>query len=165
MALLYWPGGEFMYLVFTTSTGEAITVVTKPAPNADTKWHGRLSEDSRERSGWMAIIIRSQLCSIEKHDCVILWLGQYKWQICTNLLLLYSLHREEKIHCVLYCRSLLCSYQLQRWEGVWICAQSAVCQGLRRVCAVRLRSSDKHTSWPYLTSACVWGWPPLSGRM
>lgn len=43
MALLYWPGGEFMYLVLTTSTGEAITVVTKPAPNADTKWHGRLS--------------------------------------------------------------------------------------------------------------------------
>lgn len=44
MALLYWPGGEFMYLVLTTSTGEAITVVTKPAPNADTKWHGRLSD-------------------------------------------------------------------------------------------------------------------------
>lgn len=43
IALLYWPGGEFMYLVLTTSTGEAITVVTKPAPNAETKWQGRLS--------------------------------------------------------------------------------------------------------------------------
>lgn len=47
MALLYWPGGEFMYLVFTTSTGEAITVVTKPAPNADTKWQGRLSVERK----------------------------------------------------------------------------------------------------------------------
>lgn len=48
IALLYWPGGEFMYLVFTTSTGEAITVVTKPAPNADTKWQGRLSAEALE---------------------------------------------------------------------------------------------------------------------
>lgn len=63
-ALLYWPGGEFMYLVFTTSTGEAITVVTKPAPNADTKWHGRLSEGrvgERLQQG-----LCSQLCDIEK---------------------------------------------------------------------------------------------------
>lgn len=42
-AVLYWPGAEFIYLVFTTSTGEAITVVQKPAPNADVKWHGRSS--------------------------------------------------------------------------------------------------------------------------
>lgn len=42
-APLYWPGAEFMYLVFTTSTGEAITVVQKPAPNADVKWQGRSS--------------------------------------------------------------------------------------------------------------------------
>lgn len=48
MALLYCPGGEFMYLVLTTSTGEAITVVTKPAPNAETKWHGRLSSQQRD---------------------------------------------------------------------------------------------------------------------
>lgn len=40
---LYWPGGEFMYLVLTTSTGEAMTVVHRPAPKADTKWQGRLS--------------------------------------------------------------------------------------------------------------------------
>ncbi len=32
-----------MYLVFTTSTGEAITVVQKPAPNAEVKWQGRSS--------------------------------------------------------------------------------------------------------------------------
>lgn len=32
-----------MYRVLTTSTGDAITVVMKPAPNADVKWHGRLS--------------------------------------------------------------------------------------------------------------------------
>lgn len=42
-APLYWPWAEFMYLVFTTSTGEAITVVQKPAPNADVKWQGRSS--------------------------------------------------------------------------------------------------------------------------
>lgn len=41
--LLYWPGAEFIYLVLTTSTGEAITVVHNPAPKADTKWQGRLS--------------------------------------------------------------------------------------------------------------------------
>lgn len=39
----YWPGGEFMYLVLTTSTGEAMMVVHRPAPKADTKWQGRLS--------------------------------------------------------------------------------------------------------------------------
>lgn len=39
----YWLGGEFMYLVLTTSTGEAIMVVHRPAPKADTKWQGRLS--------------------------------------------------------------------------------------------------------------------------
>lgn len=37
-----------MYLVFTTSTGEAITVVQKPAPNADVKWHGRSSVGTEE---------------------------------------------------------------------------------------------------------------------
>lgn len=42
-ALQYWPWAEFIYLVFTTSTGEAITVVQKPAPKADVKWHGKVS--------------------------------------------------------------------------------------------------------------------------
>lgn len=70
-ALLYWPGGEFMYLVFTTSTGEAITVVTKPAPNADTKWHGRLSE---ERVG-EKITIRS-LFSAVRHRKTCQWILQ-----------------------------------------------------------------------------------------
>lgn len=70
-ALLYWPGGEFMYLVFTTSTGEAITVVTKPAPNADTKWHGRLSED---RVG-EKITIRS-LFSAVRHRKTCQWMVQ-----------------------------------------------------------------------------------------
>lgn len=36
-----------MYLVLTTSTGEAITVVHNPAPKADTKWQGRLSVERR----------------------------------------------------------------------------------------------------------------------
>lgn len=45
--LLYWPEEAFIYLVFTTSTGEAITVVHKPAPKADTKWQGRLSVELR----------------------------------------------------------------------------------------------------------------------
>jgi len=45
--LLYWPTAEFMYLVLTTSTGEAITVVQSPAPKADTKWQGRLSVEYR----------------------------------------------------------------------------------------------------------------------
>lgn len=43
MALLYWPFPEFMNLVLTTSTGDATTVVQKPAPKAAVKWHGRLS--------------------------------------------------------------------------------------------------------------------------
>lgn len=43
MALLYLPSVEFMNLVLTTSTGEATTVVQKPAPKAAVKWHGRLS--------------------------------------------------------------------------------------------------------------------------
>lgn len=43
IALLYWPDPEFMNLVLTTSTGEATTVVQKPAPKAAVKWHGRLS--------------------------------------------------------------------------------------------------------------------------
>lgn len=43
IALLYWPSAEFMNRVLTTSTGEATTVVQKPAPNAAVKWHGRLS--------------------------------------------------------------------------------------------------------------------------
>lgn len=53
-ALLYWPGAEFMYLVLTTSTGEAMTVVQKPAPKADVKWQGRSSareEAARESGG------------------------------------------------------------------------------------------------------------------
>lgn len=41
--LLYLPRAAFIYLVLTTSTGEAITVVHNPAPKADTKWQGRLS--------------------------------------------------------------------------------------------------------------------------
>lgn len=44
----YWPGGEFMYLVLTTSTGEAMMVVHRPAPKADTKWQGRLSVGRQE---------------------------------------------------------------------------------------------------------------------
>lgn len=46
--LLYWPRAEFMYLVLTTSTGEAITVVHNPAPKADAKWQGRLSVECTE---------------------------------------------------------------------------------------------------------------------
>lgn len=42
-ALLYWPCPEFMKRVLTTSTGEATTVVQKPALKAAVKWHGRLS--------------------------------------------------------------------------------------------------------------------------
>lgn len=42
-AFLYWPGVEFMYLVFTTSTGEATTVAQNPAPKAATKWQGKVS--------------------------------------------------------------------------------------------------------------------------
>lgn len=38
-----------MYLVFTTSTGEAITVVQKPAPKADVKWHGRSSAEGKKQ--------------------------------------------------------------------------------------------------------------------
>lgn len=60
MALLYWPGGEFMYLVLTTSTGEAITVVTKPAPNADTKWHGRLSVGGVGESNQLRVRVRTK---------------------------------------------------------------------------------------------------------
>lgn len=51
---LYWPGGEFMYLVLTTSTGEAMTVVHSPAPKADTKWQGRLSV------GWQKLALSSK---------------------------------------------------------------------------------------------------------
>lgn len=43
MAPLYWPGTEFMYRVFTTSTGEATIVVQNPAAKAAVKWHGMLS--------------------------------------------------------------------------------------------------------------------------
>lgn len=69
MALLYWPGGEFMYLVLTTSTGEAITVVTKPAPNADTKWHGRLSVGGRgvESSSFVSAHKQSNLNILVEH--------------------------------------------------------------------------------------------------
>lgn len=45
--LLYWPIAAFIYLVLTTSTGEAKTVVHKPAPKAETKWQGRLSAEQR----------------------------------------------------------------------------------------------------------------------
>lgn len=49
-ALLYWPRAEFMYLVLTTSTGEAMTVVQKPAPKAEVKWQGRSSaKEEQER--------------------------------------------------------------------------------------------------------------------
>lgn len=48
-APLYWPRAEFIYLVFTTSTGEAITVVQNPAPNADVKWQGRSSVGRMKR--------------------------------------------------------------------------------------------------------------------
>lgn len=48
---LYWPGGEFMYLVLTTSTGEAMMVVHSPAPKADTKWQGRLSAGGAQVGG------------------------------------------------------------------------------------------------------------------
>lgn len=41
--LWYCPGGEFIYRVFTTSTGEATRVAQKPAPKAETKWQGKLS--------------------------------------------------------------------------------------------------------------------------
>lgn len=45
--LLYWPIAAFIYLVLTTSTGEAKTVVHKPAPKAETKWQGRLSAEPK----------------------------------------------------------------------------------------------------------------------
>ena len=50
MALLYWPAREFMNLVLTTSTGEATTVVQKPAPKAAVKWQGRLSEGEQKQN-------------------------------------------------------------------------------------------------------------------
>lgn len=49
-ALLYWPRAEFMYLVLTTSTGEAMTVVQKPAPKAEVKWQGRSSVEEEEQA-------------------------------------------------------------------------------------------------------------------
>lgn len=45
--LLYCPIVAFMYLVLTTSTGEAKTVVHKPAPKAEMKWQGKLSAEQR----------------------------------------------------------------------------------------------------------------------
>lgn len=36
-----------MNRVLTTSTGEATTVVQKPAPKAAVKWHGRLSDGKK----------------------------------------------------------------------------------------------------------------------
>lgn len=48
-ALLYWPDAEFMKRVFTTSTGDATTVVQKPAPKAAVKWHGRSSGPGQEK--------------------------------------------------------------------------------------------------------------------
>lgn len=50
MGLWYWPGGEFIYRVFTTSTGEATTVAQKPAPKAETKWQGKLSVAGKGRA-------------------------------------------------------------------------------------------------------------------
>lgn len=86
IALLYWLGGEFMYLVFTTSTGEAITVVAKPAPNAETKWQGRLSGDIKKtQDKSMNDGDQRGLCSqfncIETHmsaACATPWTRQYK---------------------------------------------------------------------------------------
>lgn len=49
-APLYWPEVEFMKRVLTTSTGDATTVVQKPAPKAALKWHGRLSAKTGDRS-------------------------------------------------------------------------------------------------------------------
>ena len=40
MAFLYFPFGEFIYLVLITSTGEATTVVQNPAATAAEKWQG-----------------------------------------------------------------------------------------------------------------------------
>ena len=42
-APLYLPLEEFMNLVFTTSTGEATTVVQNPAAKAAVKWQGKSS--------------------------------------------------------------------------------------------------------------------------
>lgn len=39
-----------MKRVLTTSTGEATTVVQKPAPKAAVKWHGRLSVEGQKPS-------------------------------------------------------------------------------------------------------------------
>lgn len=50
IALLYWPAPEFMNRVLTTSTGEATTVVQKPAAKAAVKWHGRLSVGEQQLS-------------------------------------------------------------------------------------------------------------------
>ena len=38
-----------MYLVLTTSTGEAMMVVQKPAPKAEVKWQGRSSAKEEEQ--------------------------------------------------------------------------------------------------------------------
>lgn len=92
MALLYWPGGEFMYLVLTTSTGEAITVVTKPAPNADTKWHGRLSvgggavksalflKSSLKQpklTGHRSLQTHANLCIIQRYWDTFMWVNMW----------------------------------------------------------------------------------------
>lgn len=50
MAVLYSPVPEFMNRVLTTSTGEATTVVQKPALKAAVKWHGMLSVGEQEQS-------------------------------------------------------------------------------------------------------------------
>lgn len=62
-----------MYLVFTTSTGEAIIVVQKPAPNADVKWHGRSSVRNHHvnfcwYSNKICCIIQNWLTS---HRCIL----------------------------------------------------------------------------------------------
>lgn len=54
IALLYWPVPEFMKRVFTTSTGEATTVVQKPAPKAAVKWHGMLSAQEQKQNWILA---------------------------------------------------------------------------------------------------------------
>jgi hypothetical protein len=48
-----------MYRVFTTSTGEATTVAQKPAPKAETKWQGKLSEEGKGDQGWSALVLCS----------------------------------------------------------------------------------------------------------
>lgn len=60
-ALLYWPRAEFMYLVLTTSTGEAMTVVR--SREGRVKWQGEVvcQEGGVGASGLLLIIQKEMI--------------------------------------------------------------------------------------------------------